>query len=215
MEFKSFAFTFRPMDGVTDQHVEQMDRWSRKNCEYYHIITEKTGSARHIHAALFLKKSQTRSNLSVRLSRLYSEISPSEKQVMLKGLKVLYNYDWIGSYLSKDDDTVVISSNLPEKSFLESWFPPKPPTLTAVKQRKCSLYYHELEELWYKHQEVTVEITTVTCRDFLFKLMYSLRIIPVIKDDKTIIQTARHLTRWLTKKEHSTIELPPFEKEED
>jgi hypothetical protein len=45
--------------------------------------------------------------------------------------------------------------------------------------------------------------------------MYSLRILPVIKDDKTIIQTARHLTRWLTKKEHSTIELPPFEKEEE
>jgi len=54
----------------------------------------------------------------------------------------------------------------------------------------------------------------LTARDFLFNMMYNERCINVIRDDKAIVQTARHLVRWLNKATHSTIELAPFEKEE-
>jgi len=71
-----------------------------------------------------------------------------------------------------------------------------------------------MESLWFKHTSPDYEIHTRNCRDFLFKMMYSERCFAVIKDDRTIIQTARHLVRWLKKECYSTIELTPFEKEE-
>lgn len=215
MEFKTFAITFRPRNGVTDYHVEKCMKWVRKHSLYYHVITEKSGSAKHIHAAVFLHKEKTKSNVCVMWCGLFSDLDPEEKTVLRRGVKILYNYDWINSYLDKDDETVVVSSNLPEKSHLESWFPEKPVTVNAESRvRKCSVFYHELADLWRKHQPVTVEVNTMNARDFLFKLMYGLKCINIIRDDKAIIQTARHLVRFINGTCQSTIELPVFEKEE-
>ena len=212
-KFKTYAFTLRPQDGIDDEHIKKMEKFVRKNCEYYHLISEKTGYARHLHAALYLKKESSRSHLSVQFSRLFSDLSPTERTVMLKGLKVLYNNDWVTNYLDKDDDTVVIASNLPEKNHLEAWYPVKQ-DIDANKKKKCSHYYWELEELWYKYQPVDAEVNTMVVRDFLFRMMYAERVLPVMRDDKTIVQTARHLVRWLNKTSYSSIELAPFEKEE-
>ena len=74
--------------------------------------------------------------------------------------------------------------------------------------------YWELEKLWYEHSRPGIEVNTENVRHFLFSMMYNKRLINIIKDDKTIIQTARHLTRWINKVDYSTIELAPFEKEE-
>ena len=212
--FKTFAFTIRPLDGVTDEHVSSTMAWCRRNAQYYHIITEKSGSQRHIHAGVFLKKERSKGDVCKMLLNLFRALTPQEKSVLRQGVKIMYNWDFISVYLDKDDETEVIGSNLPEKSSLESWFPPKPVSTVEGKTRKCSIYYHELEALWYKHQPVTAEVNTVVARDFLFKMMYSLRVLPVIRDDKMIVQTARHLVRWLNKAESNTIELPVFEKEE-
>lgn len=182
-------------------------------CDYYHVVTEKQGSQRHVHAGIVLKQPTTKSNLGVMVKRLFKDFDTAEQRVLLQGVKIMYNMDFIDHYLNKDDDTVVISTCLPEAGHMEKYFPPKPNT-DAVRTKKCSAYYHELEHLWYEHKQPHEEVNTMCVRDFLFKMMYSLRIIPVIRDDKTIIQTARHLCRWLNKSETSTIELPPFEKEE-
>ena len=212
MNCQSYALTIRPLDGITDDQIAKVTKWIKKKSTYYHVVTEKTGSARHLHAGLFLPKAIPRSNICQCLKQLLKELTDTEKKVMLQGVKIMYNMDFISNYLNKDDSTVVIESHLPEKGFLESWFPPKP--TPQVKAAKCSLYYHELEQLWHKHQSPSEEINSVTCRHFLFKMMYSLRVLPVIRDDKQIVQVSRHLTRWLNKAEYSTIELPCFEKEE-
>lgn len=214
--FRSYAFTFRPRDGVTDPQVTTMAKWIRKNAVYYKLITEKTGSERHIHVGFILHEARPRSNVLMRLMNLYKSLAPDEKSVLRSGLKIMYNWDWVNAYLDKGDDTVVILENLPEDGHIESFFPAKPSdTPVESRQKKCSLYYHELEALFYKHENPGSEINTVTLRDFLFKMMYSERCIPVIRDDKMIIQTARHLCRWLNKSCTSTIELAPFEKEEN
>ena len=184
-----------------------------KNSKYYRLITEKTGSQRHAHVGFILKEPRTRSNILQRILQLYKEFSPIERQVLRQGLKIMYNTDFVTKYLDKDDGTVVIADNLPEVSHLESFFPPKP-VPKSESTKKCSLYYHELESLWYLHVPVGTDVNTKTCRNFLFNVMYNLRVLPIIRDDRTIIQTARHLTRWLKKVEDSTIQIPPFESEE-
>lgn len=209
---QSYALTIRPLDGITDQQVTMTMKWVKRTCDFYHVITEKTGSERHIHAGLFLKNPKTRSNVVTELMRLFKDLSAAEKSVLRSGLKIMYNGDFIKNYLAKGDDTVMVESLLPEKGHMESFFPPKPEP--KVKGRKVSLYYHELERMWYEYRTPAHEINTITARDFLFEVMYDKRCLTVIRDDRTICQTARHLTRWLKKLSSSTIEIPPFESEE-
>jgi len=210
---KSYAVTFRPLDGVTDDQVSKFSKWVRKACAFYHVVTEKTMAERHVHAGLFLKTECTRSNIVQRMMQLFPDLSAQEKRVFRSGIKIMYNKDFIKTYLDKDDDTEVIVSSLPEAGHMESYFPPKPQAPES-RDKKCSIYYHELERLWYAHTPVAYEIHTLNARNFLFNVMYNLRVLPVIRDDKQIVQTARHLVRWLNKATESTIELAPFEKEE-
>lgn len=210
---KSYAVTIRPRDGITDDHITRFMKWVRKACEYYHVVTEKTDHERHVHAGLFLKSSASRSNVVTQMTRMFDGLSSEEKRVLRNGIKIMYNGDFIKNYLDKDDGTVVVASSLPEVACMEAYFPPKPqPKVSQAK--KCSHYYHELETLWYTYNGPTVEVNSLTCRDFLFRMMYSDRVLAVIRDDKQIIQVSRHLTRWLNKADSSSIVLPPFEKEE-
>jgi len=216
LKFKTFAITIRPRDGIDDDAIAVVNDWIRKRCEYYHVVTEKTGSARHIHAALYLRLEITKSNMNTLLCRLGSKIGldNDEISVLRKGLKILYSNDFVTSYLNKDDDTKVISTSLPESKFLDSWYPPKPLSRNKKHIQRHSKYYWELEALWFQHKRPIEEVNTQNVRNFLFNMMYCKRLIPVIRDDKSIVQTARHLTRFINKKDESTIELAPFENEE-
>lgn len=215
VRFRTFALTLRPRNGVTDSQVETLTEWIRKRSEYYHVVTEKQGSARHVHAGIYLKKGVSRSNLVVIYQRLLKSfgLDYDERAVAIKGVHIMYNNDFVSSYLNKGDNTVVIATSLPEVGRLESWYPPKPaPKATSVERH--SRYYYELEALWYKYTAPEFEVNTRNARDFLFSMMYAERTIAVIKDDRQIIQVARHLCRWLKELRYSTIELPCFEKEE-
>lgn len=216
-KFHTFAVTIRPRDGITDKQIETFVLWCKKQCLYYHVITEKTDYERHVHAAVFFNLKKTRSNVCTMMKRLYKDLSSEEQKVLLRGIKVMYNKDFVMNYMNKDDDTVIIESVLPESNHMESYFPPPKPAVSSDgRTKKCSAYYHELERLWYEHMEPHHEKNTMVIRDFLFKMMYSLRVIPVMRDDNTIRQTARHLCRWLNKSESCPTDfLPPFEKEEN
>ena len=212
--FRTYAITFRPSNGVDETDIAKFTKWACKQSDYYHIVTEKDGYAKHIHAALFLKKSVQRSNVATMMSRLFKELDSQEKSVMLKGIKILYNYDWISNYLDKDDDTVVIASNLPEKGHIESWFPPKPVTTGVARARKCSAFYHELESLWMKYNGPDYELNTMNARAFLNRMMNKERVINVISDPKKIKETAGALVRFIGKIDYDTYSLAPFENEE-
>ena len=215
-KFRTFAITIRPRNGIDDDAIIVVTEWIRKRCTHYYIVTEKEGSAKHIHAALYLKVSVTRSQILTVLLRLGAKIDldNDEIAVLRKGLRILYSNDFVENYLSKDDNTEVVASCLPESSTLLSWYPPKPQPLTKKIAARHSKYYWELEALWNLHKRPIEEANTPNIRNFLFNMMYNKRLIPVIKDDKSIIQVAKHLTRWINRKDESTIEIPPFETEE-
>lgn len=216
-KFKSYAITIRPRNGIDEDQLPLVTDWIKKRCSHYHIVTEKEGSARHLHAAMYLLTPVKRSNMTVVLGRLGKKIGMDAEEicVMNRGVRILYSNDFVTNYLDKDDDTVVIASCLPEMGSLNSFYPPKP--VADVNQRKVakhSKYYWELEKLWYEHKRPIDEPNTQNMRNFLFDMMYNKRLIPVIKDDKSILQVSRHLTRWVKKVDESTLELAPFEKEE-
>lgn len=212
---KTFAFTLRPRNGITNSDIVKMEKFVRSKCEYYHVITEKLDDERHIHAALILKSAMTRSDVSTYLKRMFKHLEPDEQKVMLQGLKVMYNSDFINNYLNKDDNTVVVASNLPEVGCLESYFTPKPPPKDVSLSRRLAFHslMDELEKLWFEHVPPHLEKNTINARNFLFDMQYSKRLIGLM-DDKRMVQTSRWLVRWMNKSERCSFELPPFEKEE-
>lgn len=214
--FTTFAVTVRPRDGITDDHIALFTAFVKKHCTYYYIITEKTGSQRHIHSALFFRIPKTRSNVATYLTRLFKHFDSQEKADLQRGLKILYSNDFILKYMDKDDDTVVIERNLPEVSSLEAFYPPLPnPTPLAEVRR---LAYHsemnQYETLWRLHVPPHVEINTGTVRDFLFNMMYNVRTIGLM-DDKKIIFMSKSFTRWMNRTSYCPDSfLPPFVSEE-
>ena len=202
--YKTYAITVRPRTGITDVQVQRLSDWVKKQCEYYHVVTEKNDDERHLHAGLFLKKEKERKNVISMLLNQMKELDGEERTVLRKGVKVMYNMDFIDNYLDKDDDTKVIVSNLPDQYL---GFPEKAEDLN----RKADPYYAKLEKLWYEHQNTGVEVCGQTCRDFLFDMMYNKRLIRIIADDKRIMQVARHLMRYLKKSTVCNLEVPPWE----
>ena len=110
MAYCSYAITVRPYGGISDERIGHLEAWIMKTCQYYHIITEKTGEARHLHAAMYLKKAVTRSNfINCLLAVKGLNLEPVERKVQREGVKIMYNNDWMSKYLFKDDDTEIIS----------------------------------------------------------------------------------------------------------
>ena len=211
-KISTFALTFRPRNGVSDIQILQLEQFILKRSQWWHLITEKLNDERHVHAGFVTKAPMTRSNLCQCLTQLFPELSDDERRLLFKGVKVMYNKDFIENYLNKDDDTVVISTNLPEAGSLESYFPPKP---KAPANRR--LAYHALMEqyevLWRQHRALHVELNTMNVRDFLHDMQYNERLIGLLPE-KTFVQHSKWLTRWMNPDSKCTYELPCFEKEE-
>lgn len=214
-KYSSYALTIRPRNGITQEQIRSVCDWISKRSTYYHVVTEKLDHERHIHAGLFLRQPVTRSNMQTNLTRLGQSLGldSDEMKVLNAGLKIMYSADWIFNYLDKDDSTQVVLDNLPERHHIETYLPPPLEDVPSRVEKK-SKFYWKLESLWYLHVNPGTEINTRNARDFLFDVMYNKRLIDILRDDKVIIQVARHLVRFLNKSSESTIELPCFEKEE-
>ena len=117
-KYQAYAITVRPLDGATSEHDNLLCAFVQKYCEYYYIVSEKLDDERHLHCGIFLKKPLTRSNLSIMLRRVFKTFSDDEKRVLAGGLRIMYNIDFIRTYLDKDDDTELILNNLPEDGHL-------------------------------------------------------------------------------------------------
>jgi len=209
---KTFAITFRPRGGISDSQISSFVAWAKKKTQFHSIITEKLGEQRHLHAALWLEKAVANGNMGVTLCRLFKDLDPEEKAVFKSGIKVMYNSDWLTNYLSKGDDTVEISNNLPIEGpgYLESYYPP---TILPTKKGPgpTDPKYAHFEKLWYEHVPSDVEVTPLNCRHFLFRMMNKDRLIRVIEDDRKIMMISRALARYINKSDWCHLEVPPFD----
>lgn len=211
VKYKTYALTIRPLDGATRFHDDILCKFVRKYCEYYYIVSEKLDDERHLHAGIFLKKALPRSNISQMLKRIFRDLTDEEKRVLNQGIRIMYNMDFIDNYLNKDDDTELVLRNLPEASCLESYWPPSKEQEKAKAKAAVDKYYANLEYLWYQHQNPSVEINYDTCARFLSRMMYSDRLVRVLRDDKAHAQCAKHLSRYLRKDESYVPPLAPWE----
>lgn len=213
-KFKTYAITIRPRSGVTDSDINKFTKWVKRQCEYYYVITEKTDDERHVHSALYLKSPKTRSNVSQCILQLFKHFEKDEKSVLQKGVKILYSNSFLTQYMNKGDNTVVIERNLPEVDVLDSYYPPKPQSISTTRRLNMHATMEQYENLWRTHMSSLTEVNTKTVRDFLFRLQFKERVIGLM-DDKKVMQHSRWFTRWF----HHVDSCPdnflaPFEHEE-
>lgn len=209
--YKSYAITVRPLDGATHVHDDAIMKFLRKYCEYYYAVSEKTGTERHIHAGLFMKKAVIPSNMKLMLRRVLPMLSDDERRVLNQGVKIMYNMDFITNYLDKDDDTEVLMNCLPEEATLDSYWPPSKDQQKAQAMKATDKFYANLEFLWFQHMLPNTEISKQSCQDFLFSMMFEKRLIKVLRDRKAILTTSEMLFWYLSKANRGVIERPPWE----
>lgn len=206
---RSYAVTFRPHGGVTDKQIDDFTAFCGKYCTYYSIVTEKEDDERHIHAGLFLKKKVDRSSFCTQLIRKFPDLSYDEKAVLRKGIKFMYNIDFVKNYMDKDDDTVVVANNLPETATLDSYFAEVP---NPKKRGPSSAdpYYSNLEKLWYLHKRPEDECNPNNIRHFLMNMMNKERIIRVISDNRKVFSLSCALARYINEETSWNVECEPF-----
>lgn len=200
MSYQSYAVTLRPRGGVTDTQVEYFDLWASKTCDYHVIVTEKLDKERHIHAALFLKACTTRSNLNNRILSIKDiNLDATEKKVLRQGTRIMYNDDFFDKYMDKEDDTQVISENLPDdREVLQAYYP-EVGDKRASKEFKGSVWYLNCEKLWYEYEgypfTVHLDYRHVSC--FLHQLMFVDRKIEVIDDPRKLAAKTAALLKFI------------------
>jgi len=206
MAYRTYAITFRPTDGITDEQIDALDRWMQKTCDYYTAITEKTGRERHLHAALFLNKATTRSNLHNRIFAIKGidgTLTSVEKSVFRRGTKIMYNCDFMEGYMAKGDDTVVIAAQLPEDdpSVVDAYFPEKDDdrmkrkfegSVWFVNMEKA--YYADEGKHWFTRKSRFGEKAIAA---FIHHRMYVSREIEVIVDSRRLAQYTKSLVQFI------------------
>jgi hypothetical protein len=130
--YSTFAITVRPRAGITNAQIDGITKWIARTCDYYHIITEKDGSERHLHAGLFMRKDSTRSNLNNCLLALtcLKSLEENEKRVLREGTKIMYDWNFVNVYLKKEDpfhkDIATVLPSIDEREIVgEQRFPAK------------------------------------------------------------------------------------------
>jgi hypothetical protein len=208
MAYRTYAITFRPTDGITDEQIDVLDRWMQKACDYYAAITEKTGKERHLHAALFLTKSTTRSNLHNRIFAIKGidgTLTSVEKSVFRRGTKIMYNSDFMEGYMTKGDDTAVISMQIPDddRSVLDAYFPEKDDD-RMKRKFEGSVWFLNMEKAYYadegKHWFTNpMNFGETAMAAFIHHRMYVSREIEVIADSRRLAQYTKALVHFVQK----------------
>jgi len=148
-KFKTYCVTHRFREGITESQITKFANYLKKKCDYYYLITEKDGVERHLHFCFICKLSVSRSALTMEVTRLFPELDVDEKKVLLRGIKVWNNRDFL-DYMEKGDGTVIIEKNLSEVGFLEQYFPVTDIVIPSKKLQNYVLM-ERLETLWKNH----------------------------------------------------------------
>lgn len=206
--FHAFAITLRPHGGMIQPDIDAFAAYCESKADYYNIVTEKKGQARHIHASMYFKdKKMRKSNINLEISRLRPLLGryqfrsqwESMKSIWSKACKILiiYNDGW-ENYLQKDPDVTFIKAKMPEDmdELKKLWV-----AKNGIPKRQTSPWFHKMERLWYEEYDEGDEIEWHTVGDFMYKHMYNTRIINVIKNDRDIRAAVTNLIRFLKRQE--------------
>lgn len=202
MEYKSFAFTVRPKNGMTDELQRKILVWLKKQ-DYGFAVTEMESEAKHIHGQLFTKVPRTKGAVQLSLERIQEKVDPdwdpASKKVLRRGVKIAYNHNFIEDYLNKED-SIVIYNNPPEE---EAEYYPSEEEQQKVKDASNAVdkRLHSITILfreWEQKNKDMLELAILPEQKiamFLYDAWYISKTLPTlanIKHEKELLRRVRH-----------------------
>lgn len=192
--FRSFAVTIRPKGGLVPGSA-----YETKLLKYLNNGTggmthsvygfEMKDEARHIHAQIFFDADhpKRKGDITKQLKRIAEKTDPdwsvASAKVLVGGVKVAYNDDFMDQYIAKDGEWALYNPPLST----EEYYPSKSEQEAVMARAQAKDYeMHHLKELWgdreLESEHPLLQLEQVA--DFVFDQMYVHKNIKTIADSR-------------------------------
>lgn len=189
-KFNSFGITIRPRDGCDDKLINEFQTWFKKQ-DFIYAVTEKEGSARHIHFQFWSEEGKYISDVKKQMKRICSRnVSDWDKaqEKYAVFVKVAYN-DWYEDYLEdnpdKPEEVNVIYESLPD-STLKYYPTEEEDERMKAASNAVDKHYFELStelEVYLLERDI-VDVTKMTIAKFLHQKQHVDKTMKVIREQK-------------------------------
>jgi hypothetical protein len=220
--FRSFAVTYRPRGGITDEAVQALHKWLQD--KYYFAVLEKQLDERHIHFQLWFDEPKRRVDIDKQVKRIAKRTNHTWDDAQAKVsvlVKVAYN-DWYLYYLQendlKTDDPNILGQNIPGDTV--DYYPSEEED-AKMKARATAKdpFYHELMEKWEIFKEERELTGPFSLRDialYLHHRQFIAKDMKVTTDSKRSRALCRTLHTYLTGEFHQEWWIaPPSKKQQE
>lgn len=176
----SFFATFRPVHGISSETIRRICKYAHTSCAYWFIVAEKEAHEKHVHAVLFPKKSQQRSNIITNLTRhCISDWTDAEQKNFRRwdkvtktgAVKVVTHLEVITDYLDGtrvkkcNDPFEIVDQFLPDDLAVLEKYIPNVGALARKKNIWCHTWHKAFIDVfgWPHEKGLHVEENYVLC----------------------------------------------------
>ncbi len=208
-EFRSFAFTIRPSNGVENNGDLEKSVILYLSKYQGFLVSEKEGHERHLHGQIFFEKPKRKFDINKQLNlicqRNISEWNLDQQRVLHSGTKVAYSDDWYCQYTNKECESELVYSDMPT-STTEYYPSPEEQNRVMARSHAVDKTFHHLKEMYEEDPVVVHNIkknapSQDQIREWLYVQMYVKKKIRVIEDRRKFNQRASSLYHYIISNE--------------
>ena len=200
-EFRSYAFTIRPLEGVPENG--QLEKSVIDYVAKYKgfVAAEMEDTSRHLHGQIFFEKPKRKHDFNNKLSQFchkgIQDWTPKQDHVLRSGTEVAYDDNWYLEYCNKSDTQVLLHA-MPENSI--DYYPSKEEQAAVMaRAHAVDKTFHHLLELYEEDPPVKENEfpSPEEVRFWLYDQMFIKKTIRVIEDKRKFNQRAHALFHYI------------------
>ncbi len=202
-EFRSFAFTIRPQQGVPENGDLEKSVIIYLSKYRGFLVSEKEGHERHLHGQVFFEKAKRKFDVNKQLNLICQRTVPDwnieQQRVLHKGTKICYNDDWFLNYTNKECESELLYSDMPQGASME-YYPSQEEQMKAQSRTNAvDKVFHYLYELYEEDPPAkeTDDPSPENVRYWLYDNMFIKKKLKVIEDKRKFNQRAQALYHYI------------------
>lgn len=215
--FRAYRLTISTKGDISEETQKKTKKWLDRTCKYVLCVVENNTGKRHLHAAMYFDEPKNKKQLQEYIWRHF--VKPFHEDSMGKYavlINVMYNSEWVETYLQKDETREVLLSHLPNEETPEAVslneFYPTPEEQEALQAAKDKpsqsdsfLDIHEERyKLYLEHEGLSSSITVAT-EYFLWRVNVD-RSMSRLRDSRSYVNMGLALHRYITMDKNLTAE---------
>jgi hypothetical protein len=213
--YRSFGITLRTGIGINDSHINDFDRWIKKQ-DYGAYVFEKEGDERHIHAQVWYNEAKAKGSITKVMKRhIINNYNPEDYVLRhAQKIKIAYNDEFLESYMEKDfikDDDEGLGNfeyNKVPDITLDFYPSEEEQEMVQAKSKSKNGWLLELDELYKKYatEEEKMLPNIYNVAKFFERIAF-LDLWKIMKDPKQRQQEAQIYRKWINKSVTGTLYL--------